>query len=83
VNSLPDADQRTVNIGSMLEERDCAAGGPLEMTNSPVETRLKISHRDGLHITRTFVSVRRWLPIRKMNVSKQNQVLSEPITLGL
>jgi hypothetical protein len=55
----------------------------VEATNSPVETSLKISHRDGLHIARTFVSVRRWLPVRMMNVSNQNHVLAEPTTLDL
>jgi hypothetical protein len=54
---------------------------PLGAANVLVEPSPKTS-REGLYIARTLVRARPRVPVRIMNVTKQDQVLGEGTTVG-
>jgi hypothetical protein len=54
---------------------------PLGVTNVLIEPSQKCS-RDGVFIARTLVRARPRVPVRIMNVTNQDQVLSEGTTIG-
>jgi hypothetical protein len=73
--------QRRSDSGSCERVVTAQLEAPLGAANGLVEPSLKTSG-EGLYIARTSVRARPRVPVRIMNVTNQDQVLSEGTTIG-